>query len=337
MAHHQHRSLTRRLHDYFLPHKGNGYKPHFFRTASVTAILVAVIVLEGAYLAQVHLVFPKTNFLASVLPGTLIALTNDDRAAADAPALAEDPTLDRAATLAAEDMASKGYFAHVSPSGTTPWDWLAQVGYEYTYAGENLAVNFTDSSAVESAWMASPTHHANIVKPQYTKVGVGVADGTYQGQQVTFVVQFFATPLPAVEASSAALAKEDKPTQITTVKLPVPVASQVPTTTTVLAASTTPPSTATASSTVAAPTPSLIDQVLTSPTHTSVLILSILAGLVLVLLIIAIVVKLQVQYLEVIGGGLLLLVVLLGLILFNIHSAPKVEVPVGAQDAATSS
>jgi len=92
-------------------------------------------------------------------------------------------------------MAKNGYFAHTSPDGKTPWYWLEQVGYNYQYAGENLAINFSDSKDVTDAWMASPAHRANIVKGNYTDIGTGVATGLYQGQQTVFVVQDYANPL----------------------------------------------------------------------------------------------------------------------------------------------
>ena len=183
--------------DYFFPHKRNGYRPHFFSMKSVVFIVGTVLLLEAGYIAQVKLIFPNTNFLASVLPGVLATLTNEARAASDAPALTRNAQLDKAAQLAADDMAAKGYFAHVSPDGKDPWYWLNQAGYLYSYAGENLAVNFSDSDALQKAWMASPTHHANIVKPEYTQIGFGTAQGTYEGKETTFVVEFFATPATA--------------------------------------------------------------------------------------------------------------------------------------------
>ena len=60
--------------------------------------------------------------------------------------------------MKAQDMATLGYFAHVSPDGKTPWYWIEKVGYDYQYAGENLAINFSDSKDVTNAWMASPLH-----------------------------------------------------------------------------------------------------------------------------------------------------------------------------------
>src|ERR1035437_52496 len=164
--------------DYFFPHRRNNHRPNIFSALSVFLIIFAILAFETGYVVQTKIVFQKTNFLASVLPGTLVALANQDRTASGIGGVTEDTLLDKAAQAAAEDMAAKGYFAHVSPDGKSPWYWLDSVGYHYSYAGENLAVDFTDSSEVEVAWMNSPTHRANIEKPQYTKVGIGVANGT---------------------------------------------------------------------------------------------------------------------------------------------------------------
>lgn len=203
--------LLHHLHDYFLPHERNGHKPHLFSGASVAALVVVVVLLEGAYLLDTKFIFLRTDFLASVLPSALAALTNQDRAAQGVPAVTEDPVLDAAAQAAANDMAAKGYFAHISPDGKDPWYWLDQAGYRYSYAGQNLAVNFTDSSNVETAWMDSPTHRANIVKPEYTQVGFGTANGTYDGQETTFVVEYFAAPAPVKVASAAPVVTVPKP------------------------------------------------------------------------------------------------------------------------------
>jgi hypothetical protein len=65
-------------------------------------------------------------------------------------------------------------------------------------------------------------------------------------------------------------------------------------------------------------------------------ILSALAVIILILLIIAIVVKVRVQYIEIIAGGLILLLVIFGLLFFNIKSMAKVQVSDGSQTAAVS-
>ncbi len=72
--------------------------------------------------------------------------------------LAVNPVLERAAQAKADDMAAKSYFSHNSPDGVTPWFWLNQAGYVFTYAGENLAANFSDSIDVEKlGWILQLT------------------------------------------------------------------------------------------------------------------------------------------------------------------------------------
>lgn len=136
--------------------------------------------------------------MAAVLPAVLANLTNQEREVQDLPTLKVNPILNKAAEMKAQDMASRGYFAHTSPEGLTPWYWLKLVGYRYQYAGENLAINFTDSKDVTNAWMASPTHKANIIKRNYTEVGTGIARGMYEGHETVFVAQVYANPFPTV-------------------------------------------------------------------------------------------------------------------------------------------
>jgi len=133
-------------------------------------------------------------FLASIDPAVLVDFANEDREAVGIITLQWDPLLERAAYLKAKHMAENGYFAHTSPDGITPWDWLEKVDYDFSYAGENLAVNFTDSTKLYAAWINSPSHKANIMSYNFTRIGIAQATGLYKGREATFVVQFFAKP-----------------------------------------------------------------------------------------------------------------------------------------------
>ena len=185
--------MFKRVKDYLIPHKSNGYAPLLFAAESVGTLLLVLLLLQMVFVVHTAML-RNSDFLAAVLPSVLISMTNTDRVEAGVSELQSDPLLTRAAQLKANDMAAKGYFSHIDPSGRSPWHWLTQVGYEYSYAGENLAIDFSESAEVEQAWMASPAHKANIVKGKFTKVGIGVAKGIYEGRETTFVVQFFATP-----------------------------------------------------------------------------------------------------------------------------------------------
>lgn len=130
----------------------------------------------------------------SLTAGNIIALANVDRAAAGSHQVTEDPLLDQAAQERANDMATKGYFSHIDPSGNAPWVWFKRVGYYYWGAAENLALNFDSAQSVNTAWMNSPSHRQNLLNGSYTRMGVGIAYGTYQGRPATYIVQFFADP-----------------------------------------------------------------------------------------------------------------------------------------------
>ena len=127
----------------------------------------------------------------------MVDMTNEDRNINNLKQLQMNPALSQAAKLKAEDMATRGYFSHKSPDGLLPWYWFDKVGYDYEYAGENLALNFGESSEVEKAWMNSPAHKANLLHEKYSEIGIGIAEGEYQGQKTIFVVQFFASPAVA--------------------------------------------------------------------------------------------------------------------------------------------
>ncbi|MBX4195711.1 hypothetical protein KW796_02015 [Candidatus Parcubacteria bacterium] len=162
----------------------------------IALVVVALIIFSG--LLKIY-IFPQIGLnWATVLPAVVALLTNDERSAQSVAKLNVDAKLTKAAEAKARDMAAKGYFAHVSPDGTQPWFWILKEEYLYKYAGENLAVNFEDSDEVVEAWMKSPGHRLNILKPQYTDIGIGTATGTYQGRPATFVVQMFGSPAKPV-------------------------------------------------------------------------------------------------------------------------------------------
>lgn len=182
-----------------------------------------VLIMMTFAIANVHsIVLVSSNwFVSSVIPTALVNMTNDERGREALGDLTRNALLDAAAEKKAKDMATFGYFEHDSPTGITPWYWFGEVGYDYAYAGENLAVHFTDSEDVVRAWMKSPGHRANIMNGKYTEIGIGTAKGTYKGAPTVFVVQLFGTPASALPvAEPLAPAEERVVSQIVTVSSP---------------------------------------------------------------------------------------------------------------------
>lgn len=121
----------------------------------------------------------------------IVNLANNDRISQGLPPLVENEKLSEAALLKAQDMVAKNYFAHTSPDGATPWHWIDKVNYDYNYAGENLAMDFTSPEKMNQAWITSPTHRANIMNEKYTDIGVGIQQGVIEGHETIVVVQVF--------------------------------------------------------------------------------------------------------------------------------------------------
>lgn len=122
---------------------------------------------------------------------SLLEETNSYRVEKNIPKLASNEKLRAAAQKKAEDMAAKNYFSHTSPNGKTPWKWLAEEGYHYAVAGENLAVNFENAKELVSGWMGSPLHRKNILNGNYREVGIGIAKGNFEGKSAIYVVAFY--------------------------------------------------------------------------------------------------------------------------------------------------
>jgi hypothetical protein len=120
-----------------------------------------------------------------------LELINADRAAYGLPPLAPDPRLMEIARWRSEDMVARNYFSH-DIGGYTVFEILRQRQISYQVAGENLAVNtFDDSLTVamaESGLMSSPRHRANILRPDFTAIGVGIATGP---NRLTVFTQLF--------------------------------------------------------------------------------------------------------------------------------------------------
>lgn len=179
------------LSEYFVPSEKNSYRPRSLRRDFLISIVALVCVVEGFLATSLMLERGATQFSAAVLNAALISLTNDARAQENKDALVENATLRLAAQAKANDMASRGYFSHKGPDGKQPWAWMHEAGYDYAYAGENLAAHFYDSSDVVGAWLKSPSHRENILRGNYTEIGIGIAHGKHQGVDTVFVVQFF--------------------------------------------------------------------------------------------------------------------------------------------------
>ncbi|HEK4784471.1 TPA: sporulation protein [Clostridioides difficile] len=105
----------------------------------------------------------------------VVDLVNIERAKAGLNPLTLDSSISNVATKKSQDMVDNNYFSHNSPTYGSPFDMLKKFGISYKTAGENIAMGQKTPKEVVNAWMNSEGHRKNIMNPNFSKIGVGVA------------------------------------------------------------------------------------------------------------------------------------------------------------------
>lgn len=118
------------------------------------------------------------------LEAGMLQLINEARAAERLPPLRSDPELAAVARAHSRDMFARGYFSHITPEGKDPFERIREAKLKHLIAGENLALAPTLPLAHQGL-MNSPGHRANILRPAFGRVGIGIVDGGKRGQMVT--------------------------------------------------------------------------------------------------------------------------------------------------------
>jgi uncharacterized protein YkwD len=114
----------------------------------------------------------------------MLVLVNQERAKAGLKPLVMDPELTQVARQHSADMFARGYFSHYTPEGLSPFDRMHKAGVNFRTAGENLALAPTLTIA-HNGLMNSPGHRANILRPQFGRVGIGIMDGGARGLMIS--------------------------------------------------------------------------------------------------------------------------------------------------------
>src|SRR6185369_16888300 len=114
----------------------------------------------------------------------MLDLVNQERVAAGLSPLQADPELTEVARKHSADMFARGYFAHDTPEGLSPFDRMKAANVRFITAGENLALAPTIPIA-HTGLMNSPGHRANILRREFGRVGIGVMDGGMRGLMVS--------------------------------------------------------------------------------------------------------------------------------------------------------
>ncbi|MEI7603576.1 MAG: CAP domain-containing protein [bacterium] len=182
---------------------------HHYRVLSLLSSFLVILIFNLIVAPLLGLSFTKASAATYIDTARLVDLANQSRSDNGLGYVKVDQRLINAATNKAIDMFKKQYWSHYGPTGETPWQFINDSGYTYTFAGENLAKDFTSADSVHTAWMNSSGHRANLLKPEYLNIGIAavsgkqICDGLYPNFQdntlktcldTTIVVQMFGDP-----------------------------------------------------------------------------------------------------------------------------------------------
>lgn len=189
---------------FLIPCVENNYRPSILNGRFFSYLALFLILAKFATLF--YLVYlPQTHFFSDIATSVLVKMANEERIHIGVNSLKINPKLNQAAFMKANDMIENNYFSHWSPQGKSPWHWISLAGYQYEYAGENLAVGFFDATEVHRALINSAAHRDNILSPVYQEIGIAVIEKDFYGKNSFLVVQMFAAPRQIVVASERSL------------------------------------------------------------------------------------------------------------------------------------
>lgn len=179
---------------WFIPHKKEKKRSKLLQHPALFGYAFFILALIFSSSLVVSGASNVLGYATDINSTALLKYTNQRRADIGLKPLKMNDKLTKAAHAKAQNMFEENYWAHTSPSGKEPWDFIIASGYDYLYAGENLAVDFAHSKSVVDAWYNSPSHKANLLNSKYTEVGFAVVDGELQGRKTTLIVQMFGYP-----------------------------------------------------------------------------------------------------------------------------------------------
>jgi hypothetical protein len=184
--------MLSKIKNWFLPNKKNNFQPRVLNDRSISVFILLFLLIKVVFSFNLILV-KQSSLFADISAQRVLALTNEVRQQYNLPMVQEDSLLDKAAQDKARDMLTNKYFDHNSPDGITPWHWFDQAGYNFIYAGENLAMNFLDSEEVIRGWLNSPSHKENLLNRNYKDIGIAVLSGDFNNEGINriLVVQMF--------------------------------------------------------------------------------------------------------------------------------------------------
>lgn len=124
----------------------------------------------------------------------VVSAINLERKSMGLSSLSVSDPLSKASKNKALDLIGKSKLEHTKSPYGVAWSTLQNVGYSYSFAGENLALGTESAEETVRMWMRSLGHRENILNGDFREIGVSVFWGLYKGEVSPYVVAYFGTP-----------------------------------------------------------------------------------------------------------------------------------------------
>lgn len=135
-----------------------------------------------------------SSIMQSSYETLLFELTNSERKAKGLKTLVLSSQATESARLHSKDMSENDFFSHDNLKGESPFDRMKNIGIKYRYAGENIAMGYTNPYFAHEALMNSIGHRKNILSPNYTHLGIGVDFALWDYGAIPYYTENFYTP-----------------------------------------------------------------------------------------------------------------------------------------------
>ena len=148
---------------------------------------------------------PNLAYFSTLTDEKIIELTNQERIASGLNPVTANQLLTKAAYDKARAIFAAQEFRH-NLDGIKFSTWIKNAGYNYSYVGENLALDFITSEGAIAAWMKSPTHKKNILNNSFQEIGIAIMEGLFRGRQTALIIQIFGAPTePNIVSNTASI------------------------------------------------------------------------------------------------------------------------------------
>jgi hypothetical protein len=167
--------------------KNKKMKKEFKNYLRIYAVNSLLLILIGIFL------LPSFANSTIITEDNIVRLVNYERIKKGLSPLTTNTSLTTAAQKKANDIFKNNYFGHTI-SDRAFSSWIKDEKYEYSYIGENLAIDFISSEGAINAWLDSPSHKQNLLNERFKETGVAVLDGKFKDKNTILIVQIFGTP-----------------------------------------------------------------------------------------------------------------------------------------------